>query len=118
MRYVERTRKREASGYSLKDFINVLYNYKRFDYVDTGRFSDARDKVLIEFVGNFSGDLLDSDGNLNERAFSKVEMIRVTTMGNVNTVSIIYADSFKLFTVGNDQISILGDNAQIFIVLK
>lgn len=118
MRYIEKRRVREASGYSLINFLTVLKDFKKFYYLGEGAFADSKNRYIIEFSYNGSGNLLNDDGLVNQEIFDSIELIRVTSRsGTVYTASVIYADTFKMFTLSNERISIIGKNAQIFIEL-
>ena len=120
MRYIERTRKREASGTRFEDFIAVLANSKNFKW-QSGSFVDVKEEeTSISFLSNRDTyeDLIDEQGNIDYSLVDSIELIRVSTMAKVTDCVVnIPVRSFKKFSISNTVIYIFYSNSYMAINL-
>lgn len=107
MRYVEKTRKREASGTRFEDFVAVLAHSKGFKWQGyTGSFVDTKEEeTSISFLSNKKNiyeDLVDEQGNVDYSLIDSIELIKVSTMAKVTDCVVnIPVRSFKKFSISN-----------------
>ena len=120
MRYVEKTRKREASGTRFEDFIAVLANSKNFKW-QSGSFVDVKEEeTSISFLSNKDTyeDLVDEQGNIDYSLVDSIEIIRVSTMAKVTDCVVnIPVRLFKKFSISNTALYIFYADTYMLINL-
>ena len=106
MRYIEKTRKKDASGTRFEDFVAVLAHSKSFKWQSyTGSFVDIKEEeTSISFLSNkniYEG-LVDEQGNVDYSLIDSIELIKVSTFGKVTDCVVnIPVRSFKKFSISN-----------------